>query len=57
MDVPEGWKHQYPGDVILKLLKMMYGLKQAGNAILQSNPKGFQFDGALSAERIRCSSS
>ena len=32
MTVPQGWKKYYPGDVLLKLLKTLYGLKQAAMA-------------------------
>ena len=32
MEVPKGFKKYYPGDVLLKLLKCIYGLKQAAMA-------------------------
>ena len=32
MKVPEGWEHHYPIDAVLRLLKTLYGLKQAAMA-------------------------
>ena len=32
MKIPEGWEHHYNHDVVLKLLKTLYGLKQAAMA-------------------------
>ena len=29
--VPKGWEHKFAGDVVLRLLKTVYGLKQAAN--------------------------
>ena len=32
MEVPEGWERHYDNDVVLKLEKCLYGLKQAAMA-------------------------
>ena len=32
MEVPEGWKDKYPSDAVLRLLKTLYGLRQAAIA-------------------------
>ena len=35
MKVPEGFEKHYLGDVLLLLLSMIYGLKQAARAVLR----------------------
>ena len=29
--IPKGWEHKFAGDMVLLLLKTVYGLKQAAN--------------------------
>jgi hypothetical protein len=43
MKVPRGFEQYYPENAILKLLRMIYGLKQAAIAFWQETLKAFKF--------------
>ena len=54
MTVPQGFKKYYPGDVLLKLLKTLYGLKQAAMAFWRELLKAMKSMGLIRSTADPC---